>query len=149
MILCVFRFRKAPTTSQGRSRLTPYSGGKGHDLFTGNDGNDIFDFNSIFDHLKGAGKRDMITNFSVGDNVAGGLDDDLIDFKTIDANSLRAGNEHFQFVDKFHHKAGELDVKAAPPQHDDCARRYRREWQGRLPDEAAGLHTLTAADFVF
>lgn len=86
---------------------------KGHDLFTGNDGNDVFDFNSIFDSLKGAGKRDVISDFSVGDNVAGGLDDDLIDLKTIDANSLRHGNQAFHFITspKFHHKAGELMVK--------------------------------------
>jgi Ca2+-binding RTX toxin-like protein len=85
-------------------------GGRGHDLFTGGDLNDVFDFNSKFDSLRGA-KRDVISDFSVGDNVAGGLEDDLIDLKTIDANSLRAGNQHFKFVSKFHHKAGELDVK--------------------------------------
>jgi serralysin len=87
-------------------------GGRGHDLFASNDGNDIFDFNSIFDSLRGA-KRDVISDFSVGDNAAGGLDDDLIDLKTIDANSLKGGNQAFHLIagTKFHHKAGELMVK--------------------------------------
>lgn len=87
-------------------------GGKGRDLFTSHDGDDTFDFNSIFDSLKGA-KRDVISDFSVGDDASGGLDDDLIDLKTIDANSLRHGNQAFHLIaaTNFHHKAGELMVK--------------------------------------
>jgi serralysin len=97
----------------GSSVTETLLGGKGHDLFAGNGGNDTFDFNSIFDSLRGAAKRDVISDFSVGDNAAGGFDDDLIDLKTIDANSLKAGNQAFHLIagTKFHHKAGELMVK--------------------------------------
>lgn len=133
----------------GSIKIDTLFGGRGHDLFTGNDGNDIFDFNSIFDSLKGAGKRDVISDFKIGDNVAGGLDDDLIDLKTIDANSLRAGNQHFRFVDKFHHKAGELDVKQDLV-HGTTIVQGDIDGNGRadFQIELTGLLTLSKLDFV-
>ena len=125
-------------------------GGRGHDLFTGLLGNDTFDFNSIFDSLKGA-KRDVISDFNVGDNAAGGSFDDLIDLKTIDANSLRAGNQAFHLIasTKFHHKAGELMVKINSV-NDITLIQGDTDGNGKadFQIELTGQHSLSNLDFV-
>ena len=86
-------------------------GGTGKDTLTGGSGDDTFDFNYRMESANAA-SRDVITDFAVGDGLVGGSDDDLIDLKTIDANSIKAGNQAFKFIgaQKFHHKAGELHV---------------------------------------
>jgi Ca2+-binding RTX toxin-like protein len=132
----------------GSIKIDTLVGGRGHDLFTGGLGDDVFDFNSKFDSLRGA-KRDVISDFGVGDNVAGGLEDDLIDLKTIDANSLRAGNQHFKFVSKFHHKAGELDVKQDLA-HNTTIVQGDIDGNGRadFQIELTGLLSLSKLDFI-
>jgi hypothetical protein len=84
-------------------------GGLGKDIMDGFDGSDIFDFNSKSETLKGA-NRDVIFDF---DGVKDAGDDlDRIDLSGIDAKK-GAGNQAFKYIGahKFHHKAGELQVK--------------------------------------
>jgi Ca2+-binding RTX toxin-like protein len=77
-------------------------GGKGYDRLKGNSGNDRFDFNSPAEI--GKSRHDVILDFKPGQ--------DDIDLSTIDANSLKIGNNKFSFVAKadssLNGKAGEL-----------------------------------------
>lgn len=83
-------------------------GGLGKDFLTGGADADVFDFNLKTESRKGILKRDVILDFS---GVGGELDH--IDLSDIDANSHKRGNQDFKFIDahKFHHRAGELQVK--------------------------------------
>lgn len=93
---------------QGEDTLT---GGRGKDTLTGGTEADTFDYNSVKDSTKGA-NRDIITDFTgVNDLVSPDLD--LIDLRTIDAKLGKSGNQKFKFIgaQKFHHSAGELQVK--------------------------------------
>jgi serralysin len=75
-------------------------GGSGKDTLFGGDGADIFVFTSIMTSRPDA--RDTINDFVRGV--------DRIDLRTIDANTLKGGNQAFAFIGKaaFHHKPGEL-----------------------------------------
>lgn len=77
------------TGGAGNDTLT---GGKGSDKLIGGTGNDVFDFNALNELGLGAGKRDVIADFSVGDKI---------DLSTIDANPTVAGNQAFVFVSSF------------------------------------------------
>jgi len=76
-------------------------GGLGKDVLTGGLGADSFEFVLAAETRKGAANRDVIVDFK---------HDDTIDLSAIDANSKKAGVQHFDFIGKqhFHHKAGEL-----------------------------------------
>ena len=71
----------------GNDRLT---GGAGRDVMTGGPGNDIFIFNLVSDTGKTATTRDIITDFTRGQ--------DLIDLSGIDANTSVTGNQAFSFL---------------------------------------------------
>ena len=77
-------------------------GGLGKDKLTGGLGKDTFDFNASLEIGKGA-SRDSITDFSHGQH-------DRIDLSGIDANSKKAGNQAFTYLDSkaFDGKAGEI-----------------------------------------
>lgn len=63
-------------------------GGRGADLLLGGLGADIFDFDHVKDSRRST--RDTILDFDV--------DADIIDLRTIDANTGRAGNQAFKFI---------------------------------------------------
>lgn len=94
-------------TGDGNANVLTGLGGK--DTLIGGLGLDTFDFNLKSESVKGA-NRDVIEDFS-GLRVLGG-DLDRIDLSGIDAKK-GAGNQTFHFIGahKFHHKAGELQVK--------------------------------------
>src|SRR5262249_18197472 len=71
----------------GNDRLT---GGLGQDTLTGGAGNDVFAFNSVSDTLAGPLARDIITDFTPGQ--------DKIDLSGIDANPTRKGDQAFRFI---------------------------------------------------
>lgn len=76
-------------------------GGIGTDQMTGGFGTDRFDFNDFSELSKGA-PRDIITDFSHGE--------DVVDLADLDANSEVAGNQAFIFIGgaSFGNVAGEL-----------------------------------------
>src|SRR5215471_460952 len=78
------------------------TGGLGHDMLTGDAGNDVFDFNSVDETPVGAGLRDIITDFTSGQ--------DKIDLSAIDASLTRKGDQAFKFIgtQSFDGKEGEL-----------------------------------------
>jgi Ca2+-binding RTX toxin-like protein len=77
-------------------------GGLGKDKLTGGLGKDTFDFYTSLEIGKGA-SRDSITDFSHSQH-------DRIDLSGIDANSKKAGNQAFTYIDSkaFDGKAGEI-----------------------------------------
>ncbi|MEZ5875804.1 MAG: type I secretion C-terminal target domain-containing protein [Hyphomicrobiales bacterium] len=91
-----------PWKGAGLDRL---DGGRGKDTLYGGDGQDVFDFNSIKDSVKGS-KRDTIEDFTHGANG------DVIDLEDIDAKT-GGGNQKFKFIGEhgFHGKKGELHFK--------------------------------------
>ncbi len=80
-------------TINGGSGNDAIVGGSGTDRLTGGLGNNIFDFNSLFDSQPGLA-RDVITDFA-GNGIFAG---DQIDLSTIDANSIAGGNQAFTFI---------------------------------------------------
>ena len=66
------------------------TGGLGHDTLTGGAGNDIFDFNSVDESPVGAGLRDIITDFTSGQ--------DKIDLSSIDTDPTKKGDQGFRFI---------------------------------------------------
>lgn len=79
-------------------------GGAGYDTMTGGAGNDIFAFRSAAEIGSKPGARDIITDFTSGQ--------DKIDLSAIDANPNLAGNQNFTFLAaedaSFTKKAGQL-----------------------------------------
>lgn len=71
----------------GNDRLT---GGAGRDVMTGGSGNDIFIFTAVSDMGNSASARDVITDFTPGQ--------DKLDFSAIDANAQLSGNQAFTFL---------------------------------------------------
>lgn len=82
----------------GEDRLI---GGLGKDRLTGGAKDDVFDYNSVAEMGTGTG-RDVIVDFK---HLK-----DLIDLRTIDANSTAGGNQDFRFIgsSSFSGHAGEL-----------------------------------------
>ncbi|MEH1945913.1 MAG: hypothetical protein V7K77_02825 [Nostoc sp.] len=65
----------------------------GTDVLTGGLGNDVFDFNFVLESQPGL-LQDAIADF-VGNGILAG---DQIDLSTIDANSIKEGNQAFTFI---------------------------------------------------
>ncbi|WP_354063690.1 M10 family metallopeptidase C-terminal domain-containing protein [Devosia sp. 2618] len=79
-------------------------GGAGRDVMTGGAGNDVFLFKSVAEMGSTGATRDVITDFTKGQ--------DKIDLSGVDANTKTAGDQAFTFLtgdgQSFTHKAGEL-----------------------------------------
>lgn len=94
----------------GNLHVNTLNGGEGDDTLIGKAGKDFlfggqdadtFDFNSVKESLYG-GKRDVISDFAVGDHI---------DLRTIDASTRTLGNQAFHLISgAFQHRAGELYV---------------------------------------
>ena len=82
------------------------AGGMSRDFLSGGAGNDTFDFNFARETGPTATTRDVITDFTRGQ--------DHIDLKTIDSNTHQSGNQSFHFIGTqgFHHNEGELRYRA-------------------------------------
>lgn len=137
-------------------------GGLGADLLTGGQGRDLFVYGSIaestpglagyFDNgyyspLSGRGLRDVITDFTSGQ--------DRIDFSAIDANTKVAGNQAFAWrgTGNFTGVAGQLIERRYDPigTTDDKTVIYGDVNGDRLVDfqvELTGLKALVPGDFV-
>lgn len=116
-------------------------GGLGHDVLSGGSGNDVFDFNRVAESRAGAGIRDVISDFVIGQ--------DKIDLFNIDANTLAAGNQDFKFIAGalFHHIAGELRfVQSAG--HTYAAADVNGDAIADFQLDLTGTLTLTKSDFV-
>ncbi|WP_052726426.1 M10 family metallopeptidase C-terminal domain-containing protein [Devosia epidermidihirudinis] len=74
----------------GRGGNDTIIGGAGFDTMTGGAGNDIFVFRSASEIGNKPGARDIITDFTPGQ--------DKIDLSAIDANTKLAGNQEFSFI---------------------------------------------------
>ena len=76
-------------------------GGGGRDLLWGGLGSDSFEFDTLKQSKPGKAKHDTIFDFEAGDRI---------DLRLIDANTHRAGDQHFKFIGDHHFsdKAGEL-----------------------------------------
>jgi Ca2+-binding RTX toxin-like protein len=113
----------------------------GKDILTGGADADGFVFTLVSDSLKGAGKRDVITDFAQGS--------DTMDLARIDANTTLAGDQSFAFIgdDKFHDVAGELRFKLEGNKT-IVQTDVNGDAEVDMEIQVAGLHTLTASDFL-
>lgn len=92
----------------GGSGNDKLQGGLGADRLSGGSGADTFVFKSIMESTASASGRDVILNFSIGQK-------DKIDLTSIDANTMRAGNQAFHYIGTkaFSGRAGELRYEKA------------------------------------
>jgi Ca2+-binding RTX toxin-like protein len=132
-------------TINGMAGNDTINGGAGYDVLTGGAGNDTFAFSSAAEIGTSAGARDIITDFTQGQ--------DKIDLSAIDANSKLTGDQDFTFIAgnnaSFTQTAGELAW------HTDTAT-GRTIVQGDINGdgvhdfeiELKGLVNLKASDFI-
>ena len=78
-------------------------GGLGKDTMTGNDGKDTFDFDSVLETGKTRLTRDVITDFTRGE--------DLIDVSAIDANPFMGGDQAFNWRGTRHFSGDEGELR--------------------------------------
>ena len=112
-------------------------GGAGKDNLTGGLGKDTFDFNAYSEIGLGTTKRDVITDFTRGQ--------DKIDLSSIDPNTALAGNQAFKFITtpfnapgQLHYSNGIISINTDT----DSATEYEIQLTGVIPT------TLAATDFV-
>lgn len=118
------------------------NGGLDADQLSGGGGRDLFDFDTLGDSAPGAGNRDVVRDFASGS--------DRIDLVTIDARAGTTGNDVFTFLRaegaaftaagqvRWFQDGGDTFIEADA----NTAR------GADLQIELAGLHDLTARDFV-
>ena len=87
------------TRSRAAQRADLLIGGANKDTTTGGGGLDIMKISSLAESGIAFANRDVINTFAHGDKI---------DLRTIDANSLFAGDQSFTFVSNFTGVAGEL-----------------------------------------
>jgi Ca2+-binding RTX toxin-like protein len=112
-------------------------GGAGKDNLSGGSGNDTFDFNILSELGLSSTTRDVIIDFTVGQ--------DKIDLSTMDARSTLAGDQAFTFVNSFTTTAGQVRYSGGIVYLNtdtDTAAEYAIELVGTIPA------SLTAASFV-
>lgn len=133
----------------GGARRDILTGGMGRDVMTGGTDRDTFDFNLIQETGKTASTRDVIRDFTTGE--------DKIDLSTIDANSRAGGDQAFRFITRadapFSGTAGELRYAREDRSgtSNDITVIYGDTDGDKITDfqlELAGLKTLTAGDFL-
>lgn len=125
------------TGGRGADKL---AGGGGADVLTGGAGNDVFIFKSIKESTVKANGRDTIIDFARGDRI---------DVSSIDANTLRKGDQDFDFIgrDGFSKTAGELRFERSKGDtfvYGDVNGDGRADFAIRLDDDL----NLREADFV-
>ena len=127
------------------SMATVLTGGR--DVMTGGLGHDVFDFNRIGETGKTGATRDVITDFTHGQ--------DKIDLFDIDAKQGTVKNDAFKFIGThdFHHVKGELhDFKINNPgkAHDYTIVEGNVNGDGNADFQIAlkGLIALTKGDFI-
>jgi Ca2+-binding RTX toxin-like protein len=115
------------------------AGGAGRDVLTGGAGHDTFVFTALTDSVVGVA-RDKIQDFVEGT--------DRIDLSRIDAISGTPGDDGFHFVDSgaLSH-AGDLRVYAADG-NTVVAADVNGDHKADFQILIAGVHTLTASDFI-
>lgn len=88
---------------EGGSGADTLSGGLGRDLLTGDSGKDVFLFRDILESPASDKGRDVIADFTK---------DDVIDLRGIDADTTKAGDQAFQWINEaaFTDKPGQLRV---------------------------------------
>lgn len=123
------------------------TGGLGRDTMSGGTGLDDFDFNAIKETGKTSTTRDRILDFVH-------LQDD-IDLSTIDASTLRGGNQAFKFIgtQSFHEVARELHyfkINAPGTANDKTVVEGDVNGDGKadFQIELKGLKTLSSVDFI-
>jgi Ca2+-binding RTX toxin-like protein len=112
-------------------------GGAGKDVMTGGAGNDIFDFNALSELGLGSTLRDVITDFTRGQ--------DKIDLSTIDTNASLTGDQAFTFVTAFTTTAGQVRYSGGIVYlntDNDTAAEFEIELTGTIPA------SLSASDFI-
>jgi serralysin len=135
----------------GFFRTTPGNdvliGELGKDTMTGNEGADTFDFDSILETGKTRATRDVITDFTRGE--------DVVDLATIDANALVDGDQAFSWRGEqgFTGVAGQLHfIRENNPGNANDRTIIEGDVNGdRIADfqiELTGLHRLTDHDFL-
>ncbi|MEZ5827275.1 MAG: M10 family metallopeptidase C-terminal domain-containing protein [Hyphomicrobiales bacterium] len=130
-------------TLDGAAGSDTLIGGIGKDLLIGGADNDRFQYDSVKDSLKGATKRDIITDFVQGD--------DIIDLSGIDAKKGKSGNQSFKFIGthKFHDKKGELHYKYnAADNVTVISGDITGNGKANFEIELTGHHNLIKGDFV-
>jgi hypothetical protein len=122
-------------------------GGLGKDTMTGNEGADTFDFDSILETGKTRATRDVITDFTRGE--------DVVDLATIDANALVDGDQAFIWRGEqgFTGVAGQLHfIRENNPGNANDRTIIEGDVNGdRIADfqiELTGLYRLTDHDFL-
>ena len=114
---------------------------------TGGADNDLFDFNLATETGKKAATRDVITDFTHGQ--------DKIDLSGIDAIQGTAKNDKFKFISTsdFHHVKGELhyfkiDVKGTANDKSIIEGDVNGDGKADFQIELSHLVTLTKGDFI-
>ena len=127
-------------TLEGGAGNDTLNGGAGVDTLIGGAGADLFDFNAISESSVGIA-RDVIADFS-------SVELDLIDLSTIDADTILANNQAFNFIGNdaaFSNAAGELRFDSASHSvFGDVDGDSVADFQIEL----TGVNSLQATDFI-
>ena len=124
-------------------------GGTGRDIQTGGANKDIFDFNAFNETGNSASSRDIITDFTKGQ--------DKINLRDIDANTVAGGNQNFALLAKGTAnsavgigKIGWYQINAAGTANDKTIIRGNidKDAATEFQIELKGLINLAASDFV-
>ena len=124
-------------------------GGRGVDYLVGGSDSDRFVFTEVKDSGTRAESRDMIVDFTPGQ--------DLIDLSAIDAKTRSSADNVFKFIGKGSSKSdidtGEIGFYYKNPagsENDMTILRINNDADAAIDMTIAlrGIHTLTAADFV-
>jgi D-alanyl-D-alanine carboxypeptidase len=123
------------------------SGGNGRDFLTGGAGRDVFDFDSVWETGKTDTTRDVITDFTHGQ--------DVIDLSGIDAHSHRRGNQDFHFIGDaaFSGKSGQLhyyvlDEAGSASDRTIIEGDINGDGKADFQIEVSGLHHFGCGDFI-
>lgn len=124
----------------GNDRL---QGDQGADILTGGRGYDLFVFVSVSDSINSADRRDVITDFTRGE--------DRIDLSAFDADRSRAGDQDFRFRGAGHFQDGDIGqvrVSSGPGNSVIVAVDANSDGVGDMHILVEGVGSLNASDFI-